>query len=136
MSAAGPTTSELLVGSTRLDVIAEGARYAVYHRPATDADPAAPPAVLLHGVPETSACWRALMPALALDLSVKPRRSNLIDFHVENLFNRFFHLMLRGIDPDLKSHYLLFTPFPLRSALLRDVREANNVINAHRCNTS
>ena len=70
MSAAGPTTTELLAGATRLDVIAEGARYAVYHRPATGADPAAPPAVLLHGVPETSAGWRALMPALARDRDV------------------------------------------------------------------
>jgi len=70
MSAAVPSTVELLAGSRQLDMTAEGARYAVYHRPATGPEPAQPPAVLLHGVPETSACWRALMPALARDRDV------------------------------------------------------------------
>lgn len=70
MSAAEPSAAELLVGSRRLDVTAEGARYAVYHRAATDPESGAPPVVLLHGIPETSACWRTLMPALARDRDV------------------------------------------------------------------
>ncbi len=55
-----------LTGATRRDPVVAGVRFALYR-----ADPPGerrhPPALLLHGVPETAHMWRAVLPDLARD---------------------------------------------------------------------
>lgn len=55
-----------LTGATRRDPVVAGVRFALYR-----ADPAGqrrhPPALLLHGVPETAHMWRDVLPDLARD---------------------------------------------------------------------
>lgn len=57
---------ELLPGTVRKDVIVDGVRFAL-RRSDPPGEPAGPPVLLLHGVPETSAMWRDLLPELAGD---------------------------------------------------------------------
>lgn len=56
----------LLPGATRRDVGVEGVRFAL-HRADPPRRRRTTPALLLHGVPETAAMWRDLLPELARD---------------------------------------------------------------------
>ena len=58
--------TDLLPGTTRSEVAVEGVRLVV-HRAGPAGTPAGHPVLLLHGVPETSATWAALLPELARD---------------------------------------------------------------------
>lgn len=65
MTQAGATA--WLAGAKRKDVVVEGLRFLLHRAEPQTAAPSAPPVLLLHGVPETSAMWRDLVPDLARD---------------------------------------------------------------------
>lgn len=57
-----------LPGATRRDPVVHDVRFALYRaEPAEPAEEQRPPALLLHGVPETAHMWRQLLPDLARD---------------------------------------------------------------------
>lgn len=61
------TNMSWLAGAVRKDVVVEGVRFLLHRaEPRTAASPG-PPVLLLHGVPETSAMWRDVLPDLARD---------------------------------------------------------------------
>ncbi|MQA85249.1 MAG: alpha/beta fold hydrolase [Streptosporangiales bacterium] len=59
-------TDNWLAPAVGKDVVVEGVRFRV-HRAEPRSTAAGPPVLLLHGVPETSAMWRYLLPDLARD---------------------------------------------------------------------
>lgn len=57
----------LLPGADAQDVAVGGVRFRLHRSGAASGSPATTPTLLLHGVPQTAAIWRELLPALAVD---------------------------------------------------------------------